>query len=114
MSSPPRTLTLEAQRNDPSEVPSLRQKISSYLNGPEILDDATEEQLKTQIAQSSNDERTFLTRLLHNYRRFKNRPGYRVGNRIFQSWRFEEGLATGGVQGSELPSFIVQDDSSAH
>ena len=104
MSSPPRTLTLEAQRDDLLKVSNLRRRINSLFAGPDILDDVAEQQLKAQISQSNNDERTFLIDLLRDCRRFKNAPGYRVGNQIFQSWKFEAGLANGDVQGNGLLS----------
>lgn len=102
MSSPPRSLTLEAQREDRSKVPNLRRRINTLFTWPEILDDVAEQQLKAQISQYSDDRRTFLTHLLRDYRRFKDAPAFLVGNRIFQSWRFEEDLGDGGVQSNGL------------
>ena len=102
MSSPPRSLTLEAQRENPPRVANLRRRINSYFKEPEVLDDVVEQHLKAKISQSSGDERTFLIHLLRNYGLFKNARGSRVGNRIFQSWTFEEDLASGGAQGNCL------------
>ena len=102
MSSPPRSLTLEAQRESSPRVANLRRWIKSSLIGPEALDDVVEQHLTAKIPQSSGDERTFLLQLLRNYRLFKNARGSRVGNRIFQSWIFEEDLDNGSAQGNWL------------
>lgn len=99
MSSP---LLLEEQRDVPSNVPSLRQRINSLLIGPEIPDDLTEQQLKAQISQSNHDEKTFLKHILRDYRRFKNAPGFSVVSHIFQSWTFVEDLSNDGVQSNGL------------
>ncbi len=104
MSSQPRTLTLEAQRDDLSEVSNLRRRVNKLFTGPAILDDVAEQQLKAQISESSDNERTFFTHLLGEYRRFKNAPGHRLGNQIFQSWTFEEDVADGGIKGNGLYS----------
>lgn len=102
MSSPPRSLTLEAQRERSPRVAHLRRWIKSTFIGPEVLDDVVEQRLTAKIPQSSGDERTFLLHLRQNYRLFKDAQGSRVGNRIFQSWIFEEDLDNGTAQGNWL------------
>lgn len=102
MSSPPRSLTLEAQRESSPRVANLRRWMKSSFIGPEIPEDVVEQHLRAKISQSSDDERTFLLHLLQNYRLFKSAQGSRVGNRIFQSWIFEEDLNNGGAQGNWL------------
>ena len=102
MSSPPRSLTLEAQRESSPRVVNLRRWIKSSFIGPEVLDDVVEQHLTAKISQSRDDERTFLLHLRQNYRLFKDARGSRVGNRIFQSWIFEEDLDNRGAQGDLL------------
>ena len=102
MSSPPRSLTLEAQRESSPRVAYLRGWIRSSFIGPVVPDDVVEQHLKAKISQSSDDERTFLLHLIQDYRLFKNARGSRVGNRIFQSWILEEDLNNGGAQGDWL------------
>lgn len=80
----------------------MRRRLDSAFPPPEI--DLTDEQLAAQISQSSDDERTFLTRLRRDYWRFQNAPSHEVGTRIFQSWMFQGDLAVGGVQGNDLHS----------
>ena len=104
MPSPPRALTLEAQRDQRLKVSNLTQRINSLFTWPENPEDATEQQLRVAISQSKDDKRTFLTNLLREYRRFKNAPGYRVGNCILQSCLFGAGLAESGVHGTKINS----------
>lgn len=99
MASPPRSLILEAQREASPRLANLQQRFKSSFIGPEVLDDVVEQRLTAKISQSSDDERSFLTYLLKNYRLFKNAPASRVGNRIFQSWIFEEDLNNSDTQG---------------
>ena len=102
MSSPPRSLTLEAQRESSPSVLNLRRWIKSSFIGPEVPDDVVEQHLTAKISQSRDDERTFLLHLRLNYGLFKNAQGSRVGNRIFQSWIFEEDVDNCGAQGDWL------------
>lgn len=75
MSSPPRSLTLEAQRENPTSVLNLRRWIKSSFIGPEVPDDVVEQHLTAKISQSRDDERKFLLRLRLNYGLFKNAQG---------------------------------------
>lgn len=91
-----RGLTLEALKDDLSYT---RRKIKSWFSEAETLDDIAEQQLKAQISHSDYNEPNFLSPLLKDYSRFKNAPGFSVGNGIFGSWIFEEErIDNGGVQ----------------
>lgn len=98
MASVRRHPTLEAQMESFSRKTGLRQKVSSWLVGPKIPNDTTEQLFEALISETTGSRRMFFEDLVRDYEYFKRCPSHPIASRVFQGWTFKKCDSSGTPQ----------------